>query len=484
MDDSELPTGATVSAGGVVAAVDLGATSGRVMLGYVGDGMLRLEQVARFPNGPVTGADGSLHWDFTTLYRHILDGLAEALRREPGIASIGVDSWAVDYGLVHGDELLGEPFHYRDERTARGVELVHAQTPSAELYRRNGLQFLPFNTVYQYAVDKRLADAEVALLIPDLVAFLLTGARVAERTNASTTGLVDVGTGDWDRELAARAGIPASVLPPLVDPGEVLGSLRAEARERVGAPLEVIAVGSHDTASAVVAVPLSTPDAAYISCGTWGLVGVELDQPVVSEEARAANFTNEGGVDGRVRFLHNVTGLWLLSEAVRTWEAEDGASIDLPGLLDAAAAVDGDIPLFDANDARLSAPGDMPARIAAVLGEAGSPAPATRAAFARTIVESIAQAFAAAVATAGRLTGRDIDVIHIVGGGSLNRLLCQATADRSGLPVLAGPVEATALGNVLVQARAHGWFGPGATLEDLRRVVAGTVSPERFEPRR
>ncbi|MFK4834696.1 rhamnulokinase family protein [Microbacterium sp. ZW T2_14] len=472
------------------------------MLGYVDDGMLRLEQVARFPNGPVPGPDG-LHWDFSALYRHIVDGLAEVFRREPGIASIGIDSWAVDYGLVRGGELLGEPFHYRDERTARGVEAVHAEVPFEELYRRNGLQFLPFNTLYQYAVEERLSDADAALLIPDLVAFLLTGARFAERTNASTTGLVDVRTGEWDLELVTRLGIPAgptrpeapldapgasggavgTVLPPLVDPGTTLGTLHGEARERIGAPLEVIAVGSHDTASAVVAVPLSTPDAAYISCGTWGLVGVELREPVVSDAAREANFTNEGGVDGRVRFLHNVTGLWLLSEAVRAWEAEDGAPIDLPGLLDAAAAVTGDIPLFDADDPRLSAPGDMPARIAAVLAEGGSPTPATREAFARTIVESIAQAFADAVATAGRLTGRDIDVVHIVGGGALNRLLCQATADRSGLPVLAGPVEATALGNVLVQARAHGWFGPDASLEDLRRVVAASVSPERYEPR-
>lgn len=469
--------------GGVVAAVDLGATSGRVMLGYVEDGMLRLEAVARFPNGPVPAGDG-LHWDFTALYRHILDGLAEAVRREPAIASVGIDSWAVDYGLVRGDELLGEPFHYRDERTARGVEAVHRLVPFDELYRRNGLQFLPFNTLYQYAVEDRLADAETALLIPDLVAHLLTGARVAERTNASTTGLVDVRTGAWDRELIERLGVGASVLPELVEPGAHLGRLRGEALERVGADLEVIAVGSHDTASAVVAVPLSTPDAAYISCGTWGLVGVELDEPVVSDEAREANFTNEGGVDGRVRFLHNVTGLWLLSESVRAWEAEDGNPIDLPTLLDAAASVEGGIPLFDANDPRLSAPGDMPARIAAVLEESGAPVPATREAFARTIVESIAQAFADAVATAARLTGRDIDVVHVVGGGALNRLLCQATADRSGLPVLAGPVEATALGNVLVQARAHGWFGPDATLEDLRRAVAASFTPQRYEPRR
>ena len=466
--------------GGVVAAVDLGATSGRVMLGYVGDGMLRLEAVSRFPNGPVSGPDG-LHWDFTALYRHVVEGLREAVAREPELASVGIDSWAVDYGLVMGGELSNEPFHYRDDRTVRGVELVHARVPFDELYRRNGLQFLPFNTLYQYVTERGLSDADVALLVPDLVAFLLTGARVAERTNASTTGLLDVRTGEWDLELAERLGIPASVLPRLVDPGEHLGSLRGAARERVGAPVEVVAVGSHDTASAVVAVPLSSPNAAFISCGTWGLVGVELEKPVLTDAAREANFTNEGGVDGRVRFLHNVTGLWLLSETVRAWEAEDGDPIDLPELLSAAASVSGVIPTFDANDQRLSAPGDMPARITAVLDEAGAAVPATRAAFARTIVESIAQAFAAAVATAGRLTEREIDVIHVVGGGALNRLLCQATADRSGLPVLAGPVEATALGNVLVQARAAGLLS--GSLESMRELVARTHAPVRYEPR-
>lgn len=472
----------TERTGGVVAAVDLGATSGRVMLGYVEDRMLRLEAVSRFPNGPVPGPDG-LHWDFTALYRHVLEGVREAVAREPELASIGIDSWAVDYGLVEGGELLGEPFHYRDERTVRGVEHVHALVPFEELYRRNGLQFLPFNTLYQYVTERGLADADAALLIPDLVAYLLTGARVAERTNASTTGLVDVRTGQWDLELAEKLGIAASVLPDLVDPGESLGTLTGAARERVGAPLEVIAVGSHDTASAVVAVPLSSPSAAYISCGTWGLVGVELDEPVVTDAAREANFTNEGGVDGRVRFLHNVTGLWLLSETVRAWEAEDGAAIDLGELLDAAASVDTDLALFDANDPRLSAPGDMPARITAVIEEAGGAVPASRPALVRTVVESIAQTFATAVATAGRLTGREIDVIHIVGGGALNRLLCQATADRSGLPVLAGPVEATAIGNVLVQARAHGWFGPDASLETLREAVVAAFPPVRYDPR-
>lgn len=470
----------TAGAVRAVAAVDLGATSGRVMIGRIGEGMLQLEPVSRFPNGPVQRADG-LHWDFDALYAHVLDGLAEAVRREPRIESIGIDSWAVDYGLLAGGELLAEPFHYRDERSTRGVTEVHEIVPFADLYARNGLQFLPFNTLYQYRVDARIADADAALLIPDLLAFLLTGVRVAERTNASTTGLLGVATSEWDAELAERLGIPASALPPLVDPGTVIGRLSPELAARIGADLPVVAVGSHDTASAVVAVPMTSPGAAYISCGTWGLVGVELTAPVLTDAAREANFTHELGVDGRYRFLHNVTGLWLLSETVRAWEAEDGASIDLPELLAAAAAVAGDVPIFDANDETLATPGDMPARIAALLSANGAQPPAARAAFARSIVESIAVAFADAVHAASALTGRTLDSIHLVGGGSLNTLLCQATADRSGLPVLAGPVEATALGNVLVQARALG--AAPRTLEGLRALVAATHTPARFEPR-
>ncbi|MEV4736282.1 rhamnulokinase [Microbacterium sp. LMX7-1.2] len=447
------------------------------MIGRVGDGRLDLELVSRFPNGPVEREDG-LHWDFDALYEHVVAGLAEAVHREPGIESIGIDSWAVDYGLVRDGALLAEPFHYRDARTERGVEEVHAVVPFAELYRRNGLQFLPFNTLYQYRVDGRLADADTALLIPDLIAYQLTGVTTAERTNASTTGLLGVDSGDWDAELAERLGIPTSVLPPLVDPGTVIGTLRPELAARIGASLPVVAVGSHDTASAVVAVPLSTPASAYVSCGTWGLVGVELTEPVLTDAARVANFTHELGVDGRYRFLHNVTGLWLLSETVRAWEIEDAEAIILPDLLAAAATVTDAVPLFDANDPSLAAPGDMPGRIAALLGTS---APASRAAFVRSIVESIAAAFAEAVRTASTLTGREIDTVHLVGGGSLNRLLCQATADRTGLPVLAGPVEATALGNILVQARALG--AVPATLEQARALVAETHAPVRFDPR-
>lgn len=459
-----------------VAAVDLGATSGRVMIGRIGPGVLDLEPVSRFPHGAVERADG-LHWDFAALYEHVVDGLAEAVRREPSIESIGIDSWAVDYGLLRDGELLGEPFHYRDRRTARGVAKVHGEVPFAELYERNGLQFLPFTTLYQFRADPRLTEADTALLIPDLLAYLLTGRRVAERTNASTTGLLGVRSGEWDTELAVRAGIPPRLLPELVDAGTVVGTLTPGVAARIGASLPVVAVASHDTASAVVAVPLESSSSAFISCGTWGLVGVELRAPVLTDDAREANFTHERGADGRYRFLHNVTGLWLLSETVRAWEAEDGAPIALPELLAAASVVTDQVPVFDANDPSLSAPGDMPARIAALLPQ---PAPSTRAAFVRSIIESIAAAFAEAVHTAAELSGRSLDRIHLVGGGALNDLLCQATADRSGLPVLAGPVEATALGNVLIQGRALG--ATRGTLEDLRALVAATHPPKVFAP--
>ncbi|WES63150.1 rhamnulokinase [Microbacter sp. GSS18] len=476
--------------GGSVAAVDLGATSGRVMIGRVDPrGTLALEQVARFPNGPIRLASG-LHWDLTALYSHALHGLADAIRTEPGITSIGIDSWAVDYALVRGDRMLGEPFHYRDERNERAVEAVHAQHSFADLYARNGLQFLPFNTVYQLAAEREsgcLALADRILLVPDALAFQLTGAAVAERTNASTTGLVRVADGAWDTELMASLGLDAGQFPSLVDPGAVIGELRPTVREDIGASrgIEVVAVGSHDTASAVVAVPMTDPStSAYISCGTWGLVGLELPGPVTTDAAREANFTNEGGVDGRVRFLHNVMGLWLLSESVRQWEREGGLTLDLPTLLADAAEVPADsVAVFDANDPRFLAPGNLPGRIAQWYRENGLPVPANRAAFTRAIVESLAEAFAGAVRTAASLADRTVEAIHIVGGGSLNQLLCQRTADRAGMPVLAGPVEATALGNVLVQARAAGWFGDDATLEQMRDLVARTHPPKRYEPR-
>ncbi|RZU66809.1 rhamnulokinase [Microterricola gilva] len=470
---------------GTVAAVDLGATSGRVIVAKVGQNAIEMRTVTRFANTPVQTIDG-LHWNVLGLYRSALAGLGTALREEPELSSIGIDSWAVDYALLRGERMLGTPFHYRDERTQRGVEAAHALVPLAELYARNGLQFLPFNSLYQLTTDRLdgvLELADGALLIPDLFAYWLTGRRVAERSNASTTGLLSVTNGQWDTELLARLKLPASVLPRLVDAGARIGSILPAVAAELGAsrPIDVIAVGSHDTASAVLAVPMRAERAAYISCGTWGLVGLELEHPVLSDAARESNFTNEGGVDGTVRFLHNVMGLWLLSESVRSWEKADGTAIDLVELLAAAAAVTAAVAVFDANDPRFLATGDMPRRIAEYCTEHGLTAPASRAEVVRSIIESLAEAFADAVRTAAHLADRTVDAVHIVGGGSQNELLCQLTADHLGLPVLAGPVEATALGNVLVQARAQGFID--GDLAELRALVARSFAPRRYEPR-
>ena len=465
-----------------VAAVDLGASSGRVMLGEVGPGVLHLEPVARFPNGPVRTPDG-LHWNALELYARALDGIRAAVRDSGGrLAGVAVDSWAVDYGLLKDGRMLGTPYHYRDEeRSARGVQRVHEVVPPEDLYRRSGLQFLPFNTLYQLAADPWVSDADHLLPVPDLVGWLLTGRLATERTNASTTGLLDVHTKSWDDELIRRLGLPRRVFGDLVDPGQVVGELVPHVAEHVGAPgLTVSTVGSHDTASAVVAVPIQSDEAAYISCGTWGLVGLELEKPVVTDASRAANFTNEGGVDGRVRFLTNVMGTWLLSETLRTWERA-GSAESLSALLAAARDVTVPVPVFDVQDPRFLPPGDMPSRIEAWCVEHGVPAPSGRPAVVRSIVESLAQAFTDALEAAGTLSRHNIRTVHVVGGGALNHLLCQALADRSGRVVLAGPVEATALGNVLVQARTAG--AAGGSLESLRRLVADTQELARFRPR-
>ncbi|HEY2643205.1 MAG TPA: rhamnulokinase family protein [Galbitalea sp.] len=465
-----------------VAAVDLGATSGRVMLGRVGPNELQLHPVLRFPNTPIHTETG-MHWNIDELYRMVISGLRTALGEERDIRSIGVDSWAVDYALLKDGLTLGPPFHYRDERNLAATEVVHAELSEPALYAANGLQYLPFNTIYQLTADRMsgaLAEADRFLLVPDLINFWLGGAMAAERTNASTTGLLDVSTGLWYDEVVAKLELPRSLFPPVVEPGTSLGGLsRAVIGELGGGErVAVNSVGSHDTASAVVAVPSTDADFAYISCGTWGLVGVELETPVLTEASRLAGFTNEGGVDGRIRYLHNVMGLWLLSESVRTWEAE-GTVIHLPVLLQQAALVGEPMPVFNANDARFLVPGDMPARIAEWFGERGIRAPQSKSEMVRSIVESLADAFAAAVATATELSGKKVSVIHLVGGGSQNELLCRLTANRSGLPVLAGPVEATAIGNVLVQARAHG--SSAVSLEAMRGLVAKTFPPVRYE---
>ncbi|GAA2211976.1 rhamnulokinase family protein [Nonomuraea monospora] len=451
------------------AAVDLGASSGRVMLADLSDG-LRLTEAHRFPNGPVRVAD-HLYWDILGLYREILTGL----RAAGPVSSIGVDSWAVDYALL--DEtgaMLGNPVHYRDDRTAGLAERVAASVGPETLYDVSGLQVLPFNTIYQLLAEPRLGDAATMLLIPDLIGYWLTGEQGAEVTNASTTGLLDVRTREWALPLIKQLGLPTGIFPPLRQPGDMAGGLRRDVAGEIGWSAPVRAVGSHDTASAVAAVPASGSAFAYVSCGTWSLAGVELPGPVLTPGSRAANFTNEAGIDGTVRYLRNVMGLWLLQECLRAWPGSD-----LGELLKAAAAERPFAAVVNPDEPAFLPPGDMPARIAAECRRTGQRPPASPAAYVRCVLESLALGHRLAVRQAMELSGRDVEVVHLVGGGSRNELLCQFTADACGLPVVAGPGEATTFGNVLVQARAAGLV---SDLGEMRALVAASQPLRRYEP--
>jgi sugar (pentulose or hexulose) kinase len=467
------------------AAVDLGASSGRVVAARVGRDRLELAEAHRFPNRPVRVA-GTLHWDVLSLYAGVLDGLRAAGRDTGRLDGVGIDSWAVDHGLLDASgALLGNPLHYRDARHETAVAAVHAAVGGREeLYRVTGLQHLPFNTVFQLAAARatpQFAAAERMLLIPDLLAYWLTGAIGAEITNASTTGLLDATTREWAHALIDRLGLPAHLFPPLRRPGERLGELRPDVLAETGlaGPVPLTAVGSHDTASAVVGVPADGERFGYVSCGTWSLVGVELEKPVLTEASRRAGFTNELGVDGTVRYLRNVMGLWLLQESLRTWSAA-GLPADLPALVAAAAQVPAFPAVVDPDDPRFLPPGDQPARIAAYCRETGQTPPQSQAETVRCVLDSLALAYRRTLREAAALSGRDVDVVHLVGGGVRNTLLCQLTADACGVPVVAGPVEAAALGNALVQARAAGVVTGG--LADLRALLRATQETRTYLP--
>jgi rhamnulokinase len=455
-----------------VAAVDLGASGGRVMAGRLSGAGVTLHEVHRFGNEPVA-AGGTLYWDILRLLAGVRHGLALAARQYP-LASAGIDSWGVDYGLL--DEtgaLLGSPVHYRDRRTEGVADRVHAAVPAAELYAVTGIQQLRFNTIYQLAATPLLKHARTMLLIPDLLAYWLTGIAGAEITNASTTSLLDVRAQAWATEVIRKAGLPSRIFPPLRRPGEVIGPVTGP--NGVGGELALIAVASHDTASAVAAVPAAGPGFAYISSGTWSLAGLELDAPVLTAASRAANFTNEAGVDGTVRYLRNVTGLWLLQESLRYWP---GSSLD--DLLAQAARVSPLRFVVDPDDPVFIPPGDMPARIASWLAGRGEAVPASPAETVRCILDSLALAYRRAITQAQALSGRHADVVHVVGGGSRNALLCQLTADATGLPVVAGPAEATCFGNVLVQARALG-AAPG-DLAGMRALIRVAEPLRTYSP--
>lgn len=457
----------------VFAAVDIGASSGRVMAGILTDDPeygtgIELVEVHRFANGPVD-LDGHLHWDLPTLWSETLRGLQMLVARWPEVSSIGIDTWAVDYGLLDDSgALIGLPYCYRDSRTEPVIDRVHAALSPQRLYQISGLQHLPFNTIYQLAAEpaERLGRAAAILLLPDLLAERLTGERVAEATNASTTGLFDATTRQWSSEALSAIGLDQTLFGRIVEPGQTIGTVQ----EGLGLPaVPVIAVGSHDTASAVVGVPARTKNFGYVSSGTWSLVGQELDAPVLTEASRAANFTNEGGVDCTIRYLRNVGGLWLLEQCRAEWESGDRANTDLAGLLRSAAALPAGGPVIDVDDPTFIAPGDMVARIQAAVEASGAVAPESPAAITRCILDSLARSYARTLTAAAELSGQSIEVVHIVGGGSQNTLLCELTARASGLPVIAGPIEATALGNVAVQARTAGIVSGG--LSALRQLL-------------
>lgn len=462
-------------------AFDLGASSGRAVLGTLLDGRLRTIEVGRFatPLAERAAADGrpSLFWDLEALWHHIRGALDLALRLAPTLQSVSVDTWAVDYVPVGADgEPLRDPYAYRDSRTHGRAAEVFARVPAAELYARTGIQPLPFNTVFQVADDVEREPEVVGatrwrLLLADYLLYRLSGRAVAERTVASSTGLLDARTGDWAADLIERAGLPAGGWPEVVAPGTVLGPLRADLVPAGRTAPRVVATCSHDTAAAVAAVPARGDRRwAFVSSGTWALVGVVRDEPVLSEAARRAGFTNEAGLDGATRLLKNRTGFWVLEECLREW-ASTGDRPDYDALVAEAERATSTRQTISLDTPAFAARGDHLAKVEAACREHGVPVPQSRGALVRLLLESQAEAIRQSVAEVEALTGDAIEVLHVVGGGARNGLLNRLTAEACGVPVLAGPAEATSLGNLAVQARAVGVLGD-RSVADLIRASA------------
>jgi rhamnulokinase len=467
------------------AAVDLGAESGRVIVGRLHGSRVDLEPACRFPNAPITLPDG-LHWDPVGLFRQVLSGVAAAATSAGGLRGVGVDAWGVDYALLGADRrMLGVPYHYRDPRTEGAMVRAHELVPRADLYSVTGIQTIPINTVFQLLAEERgtaLESAARIALIPDLISFWLTGELVNEATAASTTGLLDARSGSWARELISQLRLPLRpfAIDP-VEPGVTLGPVlrvhAASAGPATGVDVHVVA--GHDTASAFVAAPLRCADAAILSSGTWSLLGLELEQPVLTDLACAYNLSNERGIDGTTRLLANVMGLWLVQECVHQWERE-GRHHEYGELARIAAASDQHrVPLFDPDHESLLAHGDMPARIAAVCRASGQSPPGSPGELVLAILVSLACKYRLVLERLERATGREVSIVHVIGGGARNELLCRLTAGLLARPVIAGPIEATALGNVLVQARATGELG---SLAELRAAAAKSAAPVTYEP--
>jgi sugar (pentulose or hexulose) kinase len=468
-------------------AFDLGAESGRAMLGAFDGRRLGLREAHRFANEPVEVA-GQLQWDVLRLWAEIASGLHRGAALAGGdLASVGVDTWAVDYGLLDArGRLVANPVHYRDRRTEGMRELAAEAVPEGVTYRTTGIQFMPINTLFQLYAQVRQEDpqlewAERLLFMPDLFHHWMSGSKSSEFSVATTSQCYDPTAGSWASELLARLGIPARLFAPVVASGTDLGPLLPHLREdgRLGG-CRVIAPGAHDTASAVAAVPFEGggQGAAYISSGTWSLVGLEVPRPVISEEARLANLTNEGGVFGTFRLLKNVMGLWLLQECRRALAGE-GEPPGYEELIRAAAAAPRRGIVVDPDQERFLRPGDMPGRIRVYCREHGEPEPEGTGELIRVVLESLALRYRWVIEQLERIAEHPVEVVHVVGGGARNGLLCQMTADACGRPVLAGPVEATAIGNLLVQAISVGEL---AGLGEAREVVAGSFPIERYEP--
>lgn len=476
-----------------MAAVDLGASSGRVLAGAINDGVLKWQETSRFGNAPVsvpTHRGARLYWDVLGLWSEMTRGLRAAAHDIGPLASIGIDTWAVDYGLLSpmGD-LVSNVASYRCDRTRGVTDRYFGQISAERLYGEVGLQTQPFNTVFQLLAESEdlLRVADRLLLLPDLLGYWLTGRAVTEVTNASTTGLLDPRTRGWSetvlgwqKETFGRD--VAHLLTDLQEPGSVVGVVNSPGLGLTsvdGSPTQVVAVGSHDTASAVLAVPAETDSFAYISCGTWSLVGLELDAPVMTEAAHRGNLTNELGVDGTVRFLKNVMGLWVFNEAVRIWR-DQRIEISVPDLVAGAAKVPLGRTVVDIDAPEFFAPGNMPERIVEAARRTGQPIPQNPYEVTRCIIDSLTLAYRRALRSATDAAGKEISVVHMVGGGIQNELLCQLTADAVGLPVVAGPVEGTAMGNLLIQARTLGIVEGG--LPELREVVRASSELKRYEP--
>lgn len=465
-------------------ALDLGAESGRALLASFDGERMSLEEIHRFPNVPVRAA-GTLHWDALRLLDEIKRSLAKAVRRSKDLRSFGLDTWGVDFALLDRDgALVSNPVHHRDARTEGAWKKAEERVSREEMYRATGTQFLPFNTVYQLLSMEEsplLEAAETLVMIPDLFAYWLTGERACEYTAATTTGLYGLEEGDWAEGMIQTLGIPARLFPEIVAPGESLSPLLPEVADEIGgvSGLRFATVASHDTASAVVAVPAEGEDFAYISSGTWSLVGLETPVPVSTDEARLSNFTNEGGFAGKNRLLKNVMGLWILQECRRQWASEgrEYTYEHLAKMADAAAPAES---FIDPDHHSFLPPGGMTDRIEDYLASTGQAPVREPGGVVRCVLESLALKYRLVLDDAERVSGKKAGVVHVVGGGSKNELLCRLTAGATGRTVLAGPHEATALGNVLVQAYASGRLG---SLAEMRRVVRNSCEVRAYKPR-